>query len=147
MKSIKSDDFECINCYKKISASAIGTANRNHCPDCLYSKHVDFCSPGDRKATCQQKMKPIGLTFKNEGKDKYGNDKHGEIMIIHQCLGCNRISINRIAGDDDPQSIFDILNESKNLDLSSKLELESANIRLITDSDLNEVNTQLFGKK
>lgn len=147
MDKAKTDNFECLNCNKEISEKAAGTANRNHCPYCLYSKHVDFCTPGDRKATCLEKMKPIGLTFKNEGKDKYGNDKYGEIMLIHQCMGCNKISINRIAGDDDPQAILDVLSDSKKLDLSTKLELESSNIKLLKDSDLDEVNIQLFGKK
>ncbi|WP_265181671.1 RNHCP domain-containing protein [Geomicrobium sp. JCM 19055] len=33
---------------------------RNHCPSCLYSKHVDVI-PGDRASTCHSLMEPIDL--------------------------------------------------------------------------------------
>jgi len=48
-------------------------------------------------------MKPVGLTFK----------KDGEIMIVHQCLNCNKISRNRIAGDDNTYAITSLSNEDK----------------------------------
>ena len=46
-------------------------------------------------------MKPIGLTFK----------KDGELMIVHKCLNCGKISRNRIAGDDNPYAIVPLSNE------------------------------------
>lgn len=89
----------CLNCKKEIiNNNLIGTANRNHCPFCLYSLHVDLKIPGDRKSNCLGLMKPVGLAFK----------KDGEIMIMHKCQKCESLSKNRIAGDDDPKAILKI---------------------------------------
>ncbi len=101
--------FQCENCKREISKERIiGTLYRNHCPHCLYSIDVDL-SPGDRNSKCKGVMVPIGLTFKEEGKDKYGNHRQGELMIIHECKKCKKFSINRIAGDDNSDSILQIL--------------------------------------
>ncbi|WP_420871372.1 RNHCP domain-containing protein [Lysinibacillus xylanilyticus] len=35
---------------------------RNHCPKCLFSKHVDTV-PGDRASTCKGLMRPIGVDY------------------------------------------------------------------------------------
>jgi DNA-directed RNA polymerase subunit RPC12/RpoP len=93
-------DFICGKCKQPIPYSKfIGTKHRNHCPNCLWSKHVDLEIPGDRKANCGALMEPIGLTFKKQ---------KGEIMLIHKCLKCGKISLNRIAGDDSPEAILKI---------------------------------------
>lgn len=91
----ESEDFRCKHCKREVLGQAIGTKQRNHCPYCLYSLHVDE-SIGDRKSTCIGSMKPVGLTTK----------KDGEIMIIHECQTCGKISNNRIAGDDDTDAIL-----------------------------------------
>lgn len=89
----------CLNCKKEITENKlIGTANRNHCPFCLWSLHVDLKIPGDRKSNCHGLMKPASLAFK----------KDGEIMIIHKCQKCGSISKNRLAGDDNPEEILKI---------------------------------------
>jgi len=92
-------------------------------------------------------MEPIGLTFKHEGWDKYGKLKQGELMIIHHCLGCDQISINRIAADDLSQKILDLFEKSKKLDQKNKKLLIESDIRLLEDQDLQEIKNQLFGKK
>ncbi|MDD2823354.1 MAG: RNHCP domain-containing protein [Candidatus Daviesbacteria bacterium] len=143
----RTDGFECINCHKMVRDKAPGTVNRNHCPFCLTSKHVDLNIAGDRKATCKQVMQPIGLTFKEAGLDKWGKQKQGELMVAHQCLGCTKISINRVAGDDDPKKILEILESSKDLDEDLKKLLMHSGIKLLTDADLPEIKTQLFGKE
>ena len=38
------EEFICENCGKKVGK--LGYSCRNHCPYCLYSKHVDK-NPGD----------------------------------------------------------------------------------------------------
>lgn len=73
-------------------------------------------------------MEPIGLSFKKECFDKYGRKKQGEIMLVHKCLKCKKISINRLAGDDEPAEILKILRKSS------------------SPQDEKEVLTQLFGK-
>lgn len=139
--------FICSNCGQWVSFSEdIGTRHRNHCPFCLWSKHVDLEVSGDRKSDCKSGMKPIGLTFKQEGRDKYRSARQGEIMLIHECLGCKKISLNRIAGDDDPENILKVLKESQQLPPDKKNRLQENNIKLISDDNKKEVLGQLFGK-
>ncbi len=121
--------FKCVNCNKEVSTQGdIGTRNRNHCPFCLHSVHLDENISGDRKSDCKGIMLPVGIAFKNIKKDRYGKEKYGEIMIIHKCSKCGSISKNRIAGDDDAQEII-------------KLAESSA-----SEKEFKEINKQLFGE-
>jgi len=105
--------FKCKNCGKDVETEGyIGTRNRNHCPFCLYSVHLDRNVPGDRKEKCMGLMKPVGITFKKLKKDKYGKEKTGEIMIVHRCSKCGVVSKNRIAGDDSTKVILEIGKET-----------------------------------
>ena len=89
-------------------------------------------------------MKPIGLTFKHEGVDKYGQKKQGELMLVHQCQRCGKVSINRVAGDDDPQKILEVLQKLS----QSPLPLgKIGEIELLKEEDRGEVEKQLFGEK
>lgn len=117
----------------------MGTVNRNHCNICLWSKHVDE-NKGDRRAECHGGMRPIGLTFKHEGKGR-----QGEIMLIHECAQCAVVSINRIAGDDDNEKILSIYHDSQD-DLALMGNLEAQHIQPLASEDEEEVRTQLFGK-
>lgn len=139
------NEFTCSHCGLNVPADVgIGTKNRNHCPRCLFSLHVDNKVSGDRDANCSGEMAPIGITFKQEGKDKYGKEKQGEIMLIHKCIKCGRISINRIAGDDDPDQILKIYNDSKeNIDLLNELKKEG--VILLDNAAEAEIKRQLFG--
>jgi len=122
----------------------MGTEHRNHCPFCLWSEHVDEEKSGDRKSTCGASMKPIGLTFKQEGFDKFGQEKQGELMLVHQCTNCGRISINRIAGDDFSFEILEVFTKSRG-DKGLREELKSQNIDLLSSQDEKEIRSQLFG--
>jgi RNHCP domain-containing protein len=84
--------FRCRNCRLDVSMTAPGTRHRNHCPSCLWSRHVDDDVPGDRDADCAGSMEPIGVCV---GRD-------GEWALIHRCSGCSTVRLNRIAGDDNP---------------------------------------------
>lgn len=55
---MRNESFICEHCGFEVSPHPSGSA-RNHCPKCLYSKHVDEDSPGDRLATCYGLMEPI----------------------------------------------------------------------------------------
>lgn len=92
-------------------------------------------------------MEPLGLTFKEEGTDKYGNKVQGELMIIHRCLQCQKISINRIAADDGTEQIMKLFEKSKELDDEIKKELADEGIKLLEEKDKKEIETQLFGKE
>jgi predicted RNA-binding Zn-ribbon protein involved in translation (DUF1610 family) len=143
----KKGGFRCCNCGQWVPFSEfMGTKHRNHCPFCLWSKHVDLKKPGDRKAECQTGMKPIGLTFKHEGVDKYGRLRSGELMLIHECVNCGKVSINRIAADDNTEAILRVFKESQELPPEKKNRLEHSGIEVLSDERREEVLTQLFGK-
>lgn len=143
----KNGGFKCCNCGQWVPLSKfMGTKHRNHCSFCLWSKHVDLKKPGDRKSKCQAKMKPIGLTFKHEGVDKYGRLRQGEIMLIHECVKCGKISINRIAGDDNTEAILRVFEESQRLPPEKKGRLEHNNIEVLSKEKREEIFVQLFGK-
>lgn len=84
--------FKCGHCRQFIGAPIAGGRHRNHCPNCLYSKHVDGKVPGDRKSDCHSMMAPIGLLSR----------RNGEQVLIHLCLGCGKEDPNRVAADDSP---------------------------------------------
>ena len=84
--------FRCGHCGLDVSLDAPGTAHRNHCPQCLWSKHLDDDTPGDRDADCGSSMEPIAITVRGDG----------EWVLIHRCLGCSQLRLNRTAGDDSP---------------------------------------------
>jgi hypothetical protein len=105
--------FTCCHCKAVVpSPAGAGTAHRNHCNTCLWSKHVDVV-PGDRQDPCGGCMEPIGITLKREGKDTYGNERLGDVMLVHRCSACGRININRIAGDDPEEKIVEVFEKSK----------------------------------
>ena len=52
------EGFNCKACGKFITVRDCGTNNRNHCPHCLSSIHLDNI-PGDRSADCGGIMEPI----------------------------------------------------------------------------------------
>ncbi|NMB92116.1 MAG: RNHCP domain-containing protein [Parcubacteria group bacterium] len=139
-------EFICSHCGKKVTYQRdIGTEHRNHCPYCLWSQHEDLNTPGDRKSNCHGQMEPIGLTFKKEGQGKYGQKKQGELMLIHQCLKCGKISINRLAGDDDNKVILEVFEKSKSMDLKQKQRLENQGIEVLSEKDRKEILIQLYG--
>jgi hypothetical protein len=83
--------FRCRHCKAMVGPVPSGGRHRNHCPYCLYSRHVDGRVPGDRASDCGGTMAPIG-TFTRTG---------GEQVVVHQCLSCGFVRYNRIAADDD----------------------------------------------
>jgi hypothetical protein len=103
-----SDGFYCGHCHVFVSCTTVlsGVINRNHCPYCLWSKHLDLFKPGDRLAACKGNMVPVALTLKKSYK-KYGEGL-GEMMLVHMCTECSKISINRIAADDIAETIVGI---------------------------------------
>lgn len=142
-------DFKCLNCNKWVLTNdLIGTKHRNHCPFCLWSRHVDSKRAGDRVSSCKSVMKPIGLTFKHEGYNHYSQIREGELMLIHQCTNpeCGKITINRIAGDDNVESILRVFEQSLNIDHSVRKILNNSGIKFLSGKDRGKIQTQLFGK-
>ena len=132
--------FRCAHCRQFVVINDImGTVNRNHCNSCLWSKHVDTAK-GDRKASCKGGMRPIGLTFKHEGIGRTG-----ELMLIHSCTSCEKISINRLARDDFEPSIFEVFKRSNRISPEARMACRKAGIYMLTQSDSQELHIQLFG--
>ena len=88
------ENFICENCNKYVEK--LNYSARDHCPFCLYSKHVDI-NPGDRLNKCNGIMKPIEIEkFKNTYK------------IIYKCEKCGEIHKNIIAKDDNMDLIINL---------------------------------------
>ena len=139
--------FQCINCHKWVSINKLmGTKNRNHCPYCLWSVHVDMDTTGDRLSSCESGMKPTALTFKSVGQDRCGKPQKGELMIVHGCVRCGKISINRIASDDKPEELLKIYEDSLNINGKEKAKLKDLGINIIGEKGREEIKSQLFGK-
>lgn len=138
-------DFRCAHCRHIVPAAHVvsGVNNRNHCPYCLWSCHLDLFVAGDRLCACKGQMKPVGLTMK-KGRNKYRLDAGGELMLIHQCSECGTLSINRIAADDHPDSVMDVFYESRTLSRPIRAECESQGILLLEREE--DVALQLYGE-
>lgn len=88
------EKFICENCGKNVDK--LNYSSRDHCPYCLYSKHVDI-NPGDRANECRGLLKPIGI---EKFKDSY--------KIIYKCKKCGEEHKNIAAKDDDFNLIIDL---------------------------------------
>ena len=88
------EGFICENCHKEVNP--LNYSSRDHCPYCLYSKHVDI-NPGDRNNNCHGLLKPIEI---EKYKDTY--------KIIYECEKCKEKHKNIIAKDDDMNKIIEI---------------------------------------
>jgi hypothetical protein len=90
-------------------------------------------------------MQPIGLTLKPGKVNRYARENSGEIMLVHYCLTCGKISCNRIAGDDNAYSIIGLLDAPVEIEVSLMREVINSPIRLLTLSDKEMVKRALFG--
>lgn len=89
---VRDEEFICENCGMNVSK--LEYTSRDHCPYCLYSKHVDI-NPGDRLNECKGLLVPVGIEkFKNSYK------------IIYKCQKCNSIHKNIMASDDNYEKII-----------------------------------------
>ena len=84
------ENFECAHC----GANVRGNGYTNHCPHCLWSRHVDN-TPGDRMATCGGMMEPISV-------EQVG----GQFIITHKCQKCGKTIRQRASDNDDMDTII-----------------------------------------
>ena len=83
------EDFVCGVCGLFVE----GNGYTNHCPQCLWSKHVDVF-PGDREGKCLGMMEPVDVSKKGK-----------EYTILHKCVVCGFEKPNKAVSDDN----FDML--------------------------------------
>lgn len=92
----KKEDFICEHC----NVYVVGNGYTNHCPKCLWSKHVDV-NPGDRASTCGGSMEPISVEVSG-----------GEYSVIHECVNCKYRKKNKVSPEDDFDVILGITQQS-----------------------------------
>lgn len=140
-------DFTCLHCRVYVTANPLvcRVHNRNHCPLCLYSRHMDLHQAGDRLAACRAVMSPLGLTVKVSAK-KYGSNL-GELMLIHCCSQCGAISINRIALDDDNDRLIQLYREALHLAQPIQARLAALGIYVLQPADAGLVERRLWGSR
>jgi hypothetical protein len=85
----RTEDFICEKCSNEVE----GTGYTNHCPNCLWSKHVDI-NPGDRLNQCRGLMEPVGI-----------DQKDGEKALVHRCVRCKFEKKNKV----EPNDNYDII--------------------------------------
>ena len=78
------EDFVCAHC----GAAVRGNGYTNHCPQCLWSKHLDI-HPGDRAEKCGGMMEPVSVETKG-----------GAHTLTHRCTLCG-FSRRQTASPDD----------------------------------------------
>lgn len=86
------EDFNCEHCGFAVQ----GTGYTNHCPSCLWSRHVDIM-PGDRQALCGGQMEPVAVEKKS---DTY--------RILHRCQVCATEKWNQSAPEDNFTRLIEI---------------------------------------
>ncbi|HEX2837922.1 MAG TPA: RNHCP domain-containing protein [Phycisphaerales bacterium] len=93
-KSHTEGSFACSRCKFTTPNPPWGSRHRNHCPACLWSRHLDE-EPGDRRCACRGMMEPIAIEVRLDG----------EWAIVHRCA-CGVLRTNRIAGDDQERALL-----------------------------------------
>ncbi len=90
----KVEDFKCEVCKAEVN----GSGYTDHCPNCLWSKHVDV-NPGDRKSECKGLMKPV--------KTEHDRNGFGIIYVCDKCHERKRVNAN---ASDNKELLFTLLN-------------------------------------
>ncbi len=86
------ENFVCEKCGQNVD----GDGYTNHCPNCLWSKHVDN-NPGDRVSECGGKMRP-----------SLENVKGSEYTLKHTCVKCRHTKINKASKNDNINQIIEL---------------------------------------
>ena len=86
------EDFVCASC----GAAVTGSGYTNHCPHCLWSRHVDIY-PGDRQSPCGGMMEPVAFVVS-------GSD----CIIEQKCTECGHVHKNRMRPGDDIQALIEL---------------------------------------
>ncbi|WP_131788145.1 RNHCP domain-containing protein [Protofrankia symbiont of Coriaria ruscifolia] len=84
------EDFQCLACGTPVH----GDGYTNHCPRCLWSRHVDV-NPGDRAADCAGPMRPVAVEV-----------RAGRTVVVHRCKSCGHQRRNRTSPADDIEAIM-----------------------------------------
>lgn len=92
----KVENFICEQCGFEV----IGDGYTDHCPKCLWGKHVDEEIPGDRASTCRGMMEPTSAEF------KIFNLK---FKIKYKCTKCRHVFNVREGEGDDRDKLINLI--------------------------------------
>jgi rubrerythrin len=87
------EDFKCERCEFEVK----GTGYTDHCPNCLYSKHVDI-NPGDRLSKCKGLMKPVRT-----------ESNRVEFVIYYKCSKCGFRHRVHASKEDNKELLIELL--------------------------------------
>lgn len=73
MKRVR-ENFICEVCGTQV----VGDGYTDHCPNCLWGKHVDDTIPGDRASLCRGLMEPKRTSYEK-----------GSFRIFYKCTKCS----------------------------------------------------------
>ena len=90
----KKENFRCENCGEKVR----GDGYTDHCPKCLWGKHVDEEVPGDRASECRGLMKPMESTYVS-----------GKFKIHYRCSKCRHEFWVREGEGDDREELMKLI--------------------------------------
>ncbi|HQZ15189.1 MAG TPA: RNHCP domain-containing protein [Acidimicrobiia bacterium] len=93
------EDFQCLNCGAQVQ----GNGFTDHCPKCLYGKHVDV-NPGDRANECGGTLKPLNIAPNKSG-----------YKIFYGCQKCGTSIANKASENDDISNFIDSQNNPDSL--------------------------------
>lgn len=89
------ENFECERCGRKVE----GDGYTDHCPVCLWGKHVDKEIPGDRLSDCGGLMEPIGVRY-----------QAGKFDIYYRCVKCKHEFWVREGRGDNREILVNLVN-------------------------------------
>jgi hypothetical protein len=79
-----------------------GDGYTNHCPHCLWSRHVDV-NPGDRAAACGGMMQPVAVE----------TTRHG-YRLTHRCTACGFERRTRTSPEDSFTQVLAVARDQPN---------------------------------
>ena len=91
----KKEDFVCEHCGEKV----VGDGYTDHCPKCLWAKHVDRLIPGDRESDCGGMMEPIATQF---------SISNFQFSIKYKCTKCRHTFKVREGKGDDREKLIEL---------------------------------------
>jgi hypothetical protein len=90
-RSGATDTFGCLQCGRAVSTAGPERLPRDHCPHCLYSRHLTDLAGGG-PSPCGQRMAPIAIAVAGDGA----------WSVIHRCTHCREVASAPAGPDDNP---------------------------------------------
>ncbi len=85
------EDFVCQHCGSKVT----GNGYTDHCPVCLWGRHMDRDFPGDRASDCRGLMKPVRVLYVK-----------GIYRIEYICEKCSHTFVVDAASEDSKEALL-----------------------------------------